>query len=590
MPQSRSGGDNDVERPTRTAFDTAGCRCITHYRDKMMRIDFLFGASLLAAAFLPSPTAVAFAADVTVQPASGSGFVVKDASGANERLRVQENGAISVPGLVSAATQAQAVCANATGVLGLCTSGSGGGSYSAGTGLALAGGAFSIAPTWQLPQTCSTNQVVQWNGTAWICAAATAVNLPGGMANQTVRYDGGNALIATGDLQVMSDGGVLATNAAVNTAFAGGATPTGTVPVSGPGARLMWYPAKAAFRAGYVNSTRWDDSNIGTASVALGVETAASGVESTAMGLATYASGRRSTAMGYFATASGDNSIAIGEKTTAGGTSSTAMGSQTKASGDKSTSMGADATASGNWSTAMGYTTTASGDNSTAMGYLTTASGSYSTAMGSLASTAGNSASFVYGDGTAQVNNTSGLQFMVLANGGAVFYTGSSGGTANQANWPGVRLTNGSGSWSSLSDRAAKDEFTSVDTRAILDRVAGLPMTTWHYRSQDKSIRHIGAIAQDFYAAFNVGEDERHISTVDADGVALAAIQGLNDKFIELDAKTSLLLNEKDREIAGLRERIARLETQAGEIATLKSVVAALQRQPAEFDAIVAQP
>lgn len=153
-----------------------------------------------------------------------------------------------------------------------------------------------------------------------------------------------------------------------------------------------------------------------------------------------------------------------------------------------------------------------------------------------------------------------------------------------------MRLTNGSGSWSSLSDRAAKDEFISVDTRAILDRVAALPMTTWHYRSQDKSIRHIGAIAQDFYAAFNVGEDERHISTVDADGVALAAIQGLNDKLTDLDAKASLLLNEKDREIARLRERVARLETQAGEIAALKTMVVALQRQPAEFDAAMVQP
>ena len=404
----------------------------------MMRIAFpLCAARLLVAALLSSVAVTALAADITVQPASGSGFVVKDASGASERLRVQENGAITLPTLAAAATQTQPLCLGGTGLLGPCAAGSGDGSYSAGSGLALTGTAFSIAPTYQLPQTCATNQLAQWSGTAWNCAAISTAGLPAGTANQTLRYEGGNALAATGDLQVTSDGGVLATNVAVNTAFAGGATPTGSVPASGAGARMMWYPAKAAFRAGYVvGGTPWDESNIGLASAAFGVDTAAMGTESTAMGLATYASGSRSTAMGYITKASGDNSTALGEKTTASGKSSTAMGSGAIASGEKSTSMGAATTASGNDSTAMGYITTASGDNSTAIGYVTTASGSYSTAMGSLASTAGNSASFIYGDGTVQVSNTRGLQFMVLANGGAVFYTGSPDGSANQTNWP----------------------------------------------------------------------------------------------------------------------------------------------------------
>ena len=53
-------------------------------------------------------------------------------------------------------------------------------------------------------------------------------------------------------------------------------------------------------------------------------------------------------------------------------------------------------------------------------------------------------------------------------------------------------------------------------------------MQTWNLKSQDPAIRHIGPMAQDFYAAFNVGEDDKHINSVDADGVALAAIQGLN--------------------------------------------------------------
>ena len=76
-----------------------------------------------------------------------------------------------------------------------------------------------------------------------------------------------------------------------------------------------------------------------------------------------------------------------------------------------------------------------------------------------------------------------------------------------------------------------------------------VPLQTWNYRSQATSIRHIGPIAQDFAAAFGVGEDEKHISTVDADGVALAAIQGLHH-----------LVKEKESKIEALEKRLADLE------------------------------
>ena len=59
----------------------------------------------------------------------------------------------------------------------------------------------------------------------------------------------------------------------------------------------------------------------------------------------------------------------------------------------------------------------------------------------------------------------------------------------------------------------------------------------------------MGPMAQDFYAAFGLGADDRHIVTVDADGVALAAIQGLRD-----------MLREKDAEIVAQRLRLDALE------------------------------
>jgi hypothetical protein len=68
-----------------------------------------------------------------------------------------------------------------------------------------------------------------------------------------------------------------------------------------------------------------------------------------------------------------------------------------------------------------------------------------------------------------------------------------------------------------------------------------MPIATWSYKSQDVSIRHMGPMAQDFAEAFDVGEDQQHISTVDADGVALAAIQGLNSRLREKDAEIGTL-------------------------------------------------
>jgi len=82
-----------------------------------------------------------------------------------------------------------------------------------------------------------------------------------------------------------------------------------TLTTSGAGTRLIWYPQKAAFRAGNINGTQWDDSNIGNYSLATGRDTKASGVQSTALGRQTTASGVNSTAIGYYNTSSGNESF-----------------------------------------------------------------------------------------------------------------------------------------------------------------------------------------------------------------------------------------------------------------------------------------
>ena len=66
-------------------------------------------------------------------------------------------------------------------------------------------------------------------------------------------------------------------------------------------------------------------------------------------------------------------------------------------------------------------------------------------------------------------------------------------------------------------------------------------------------LEHIGPMAQDFHAAFGVGADDKHIATVDADGVALAAIQGLNQK---VEGEVTALRAEN----AALKQRLEKIE------------------------------
>jgi len=100
-----------------------------------------------------------------------------------------------------------------------------------------------------------------------------------------------------------------------------------------------------------------------------------------------------------------------------------------------------------------------------------------------------------------------------------------------------------------VSDRNAKKDLAQIDPVDILARVAELPITTWVFKDDD-STRHLGPMAQDFHAAFRLGSSDTRISTTDADGVALAAIQGLK----ELVDQQAVALEEKDRELRELRD------------------------------------
>jgi len=116
------------------------------------------------------------------------------------------------------------------------------------------------------------------------------------------------------------------------------------------------------------------------------------------------------------------------------------------------------------------------------------------------------------------------------------------------------------GSVYSPSDRALKQDFEPIQPKDILAKVLATPIQFWSY-TNSPSIRHIGPTAQDFKASFDLGEDDRHIAAIDADGVAMAAIQGLHALVTEKDTA----IRELRKELQELREAIQDLQkAQAG--------------------------
>ena len=93
-------------------------------------------------------------------------------------------------------------------------------------------------------------------------------------------------------------------------------------------------------------------------------------------------------------------------------------------------------------------------------------------------------------------------------------------------------LAAGATSWTTLSDRNAKKDFAPVEYQGVLTKLAQVPIEQWHYKWESgKDTLNIGPMAQDFIHAFYPGRDDKGISTLEFDGVELAAIQGLNQKL-----------------------------------------------------------
>src|SRR3989338_3636024 len=139
----------------------------------------------------------------------------------------------------------------------------------------------------------------------------------------------------------------------------------------------------------------------------------------------------------------------------------------------------------------------------------------------------------------------------------------------------GAYLSEG-GSWVNVSSRDMKENVKELDLSDVLGKIDRLTVTEWNYTAESDSVRHIGPFAEDFYALFGVGEDDKHISPMDAAGIALAGIKALNEKVESLKNEVKLTTNgsvvvptspttdkeeELTKELASLKDRVLSLET-----------------------------
>ena len=101
-----------------------------------------------------------------------------------------------------------------------------------------------------------------------------------------------------------------------------------------------------------------------------------------------------------------------------------------------------------------------------------------------------------------------------------------------------------------------KRNFAAVDGNWILGRIAAMPISTWSYKAQQPSIRHLGPTAQDFARAFGLGENTRGIDSIDSEGVSLAGIKAL-DKLVRAQNRQ---LRAQQRQLNALKVQVAKLQ------------------------------
>jgi hypothetical protein len=282
----------------------------------------------------------------------------------------------------------------------------------------------------------------------------------------------------------------------------------------------------------------------------------------------TVGGGRNNTASGSLSTIGGGglNTASGTNSTVGGGVSNTASGfNSTVSGGSSNTASGFNSTVGGGSNNCAGSTFSWAGGNRAKVRPGSNPGGSGSCSGLSYPGGLGDEGTFVWADSqNANFVSTGSNQFLVRAQGGFGFNTNSipSGRLINTST--GAHLTT-DGVWNNNSSRAFKEGFRAVDPLDVLNRLLALPISIWRYIGSSEG-EHLGPVAEDFKAAFGLAGDGKTIGTVDADGVAMAAIQGLNAK---LEAENTALRAESAElraESAELRAESAELRAESAEL------------------------
>jgi hypothetical protein len=309
----------------------------------------------------------------------------------------------------------------------------------------------------------------------------------------------------------------------------------GIIPATGAGWRMMWYPQKVAFRAGYADAGgQFDDANTGYYSWAGGALNIAAGIYSFAMGNqnTVEASAQCGMALG-----SGNKVWGSGGDI---GTCGIALGLNNDVLDHAGVAIGQN-----NWS---------DGDAAVAIGYTTTADADYSMAFGYRASTNGHTGAKVFGDAstTDSIEAVANNEFAVRAAGGFRFRT-------NATLTTGCSLPAGSGVFSCASSRTLKENFGGVDGEELLGRMRGIPVNSWNYVAEGRQVRHLGPFAEDFRAGFGLGVDDRSIGLLDIAGVNFAGVKALEARTAEQAERIRTL----EAQVAELRQMVQALAAAA---------------------------
>jgi hypothetical protein len=466
-------------------------------------------------------------------------------------------------------------------------------------------GTIGLASTQQLPTVaCASGQVPLWNSSAWYCgnlgtvtgnlnlASSNSASVGNIMKNGVPfihDYGDGNTFVGenAGNFTMTSNiTPPAAITGAYNTAIGGGALTQNTTGAYNTATGLY---ALTSNQSGGFNTATGQGAlqlnTTGSFNTATGQATLVSnttGYNNTATGqgaLQLNTTGNHNTAIGQGAlqnNITGEDNTAVGHGALqhndpgllvlgGHGHGNTALGKgalQNSSTGMQNTAIGRQAMLNnglGSFNVGIG---------ADALREMTSGSGNVAIGLSSLVTLTGGTQNIALGAGAGQ-SLSSGQSNIYIGNHGMASENNTirigESGTHTNAYIAG-NLYAGS-TFVSSSDFNLKTDFEAVDLSTVLERVVSMPVKTWRYKSDPQELRHIGPTAQDFAAAFAVGVDDKHIATVDADGVAFAAIKALYQQLQESDRKS----REKDQEIARIKRKASRLDVLEREMAAIKA-------------------